>query len=74
MMFSERLEYGKYDFQHLQGTARVQKPVHFREFSEDPSVWANNVGNFLSHPAIFNGLGYEIYAIYMFPLFGIVFD
>ena len=34
MMFSERLEYGKYDFQHLQGTVRVQKPVQFRGFSE----------------------------------------
>ena len=33
MMFSERLEYGKYDFQHLQGTVRVQKPVQFRGFS-----------------------------------------
>ena len=34
MMFSERLEHGKYDFQHLQGTVRVQKPVQFRGFSE----------------------------------------
>ena len=34
MMFSERLEYGKYDFQCLQGTVRVQKPVQFRGFSE----------------------------------------
>ena len=74
MMFSERLEYGKYDFQHLQGTVRVHKYAQFREFSEDQSVWVSNVGNFLSHPAIFNGLGYEIYAIYVFPLFGIVFD
>ena len=34
MVFSERLEYGKYDFQHLQGTVGVQKPVQFRGFSE----------------------------------------
>ena len=33
MMFSERLEYDKYYFQHLQGTVRVQKPVQFRGFS-----------------------------------------
>ena len=33
MMFSERLEYDKYDFQHLQGTVGVQKPVQFRGFS-----------------------------------------
>ena len=55
-LFSERLGHGKYDFQHLQDTARVQKSAQFREFSEDQSVWTNNVGNFLSHPAIFNGL------------------
>ena len=34
MMFSERLQYGKYAFQHLQGTVRVQKPVQFRGISE----------------------------------------
>ena len=34
MMFSERLKYGKYDFRHLQGTVRVQKPAQFRGFSE----------------------------------------
>ena len=35
MMFSERLEHGKYDFHHLQGTVRVRKPAQFRGFSED---------------------------------------
>ena len=40
MMFSERLEYGKYDFQHLQGTVRVQKPVQFRGFSAKSTVFA----------------------------------
>ena len=34
MMFSECLEYGKYDLQYLQGTVRVQNPVQFRGFSE----------------------------------------
>ena len=41
MMFSERLEYGKYAFQHLQGsegTVRVQKPVQFRGFSANRPV------------------------------------
>ena len=32
MMFSERLEHGKYDFQHRQGTVRAQKPAQFRGF------------------------------------------
>ena len=40
MMFSERLEHGKYDFQHLQGTVRAQKPAQFRWFSEDKSLGA----------------------------------
>ena len=40
MMFSERLEYGKYDFQHLQGTVRVQKPVEFRGISAKSTVFA----------------------------------
>ena len=35
MMFSERLEHGKYDLQHLQDTVRAQKPAQFRGFSED---------------------------------------
>ena len=39
-MFSERLEYGKYDFQHLQGTVRVEKPVQFRGFSAKSTVFA----------------------------------
>ena len=38
MVFSERLEHSKYDFQHLQGTARAQKPAQFRGFSEDQSA------------------------------------
>ena len=38
MMFSERLEYGEYDFQHLQGTVRVQKSVQFRGFSAKSTV------------------------------------
>ena len=32
MMFSERLEYGKYDLQHLQGTARIQNLLNFEGF------------------------------------------
>ena len=40
MMFSERLEHGKYDLQHLQDTVRTQKPAQFRGFSEDKSFGA----------------------------------
>ena len=43
MMFSERLEYGKYDFQHLQGTLRCvyghQKPDVLRVYNENQSGW-----------------------------------
>ena len=38
MVFSERLEHSKYDFQHLQGTVRAQKPAQFRCFSEGQSA------------------------------------
>ena len=43
MMFSERLEYGKYDFQPLQGTLRCvyghQKPDVLRVYNENQSGW-----------------------------------
>ena len=38
MVFSERLEHGKYDFQHRQGTVRAQKHAQFRGFSEGQSA------------------------------------
>ena len=45
MMFSERLEHGKYDFQHLQGTVSALKPAQFRGFSmifQPAAVWDPN--------------------------------
>ena len=46
MMFSERLEYGKYDFQHLQGALRCvyghQKPGVLGAQNEDQSGWGPN--------------------------------
>ena len=42
MMFSERLEYGKYDFQHLQGAAWAKKERKNMDFSwifDDFPVW-----------------------------------
>ena len=44
MMFSERLEYGKYDLQHLQDTVRTQKPAQFY------SDFAGNGGKFSEFP------------------------
>ena len=45
MMFSERLEYGKYDFQHLQGAAWAQKITAKTRFLED-FQWFSSVGLF----------------------------
>ena len=46
MMFSERLECGKYDFQHLQDALRCvyghQKPDVLRVYNEDQSGWGPN--------------------------------
>ena len=48
MMFSERLEYGKYDFQYLQGALRCvcgrQKPAVLSVYNDDQSVWGPNGG------------------------------
>ena len=48
MMFSKRLEYGKYDFQYLQGALRCvcgrQKPAVLSVYNEDQSVWGANGG------------------------------
>ena len=45
MMFSERLEHGKYDLKHLQDTVRTQKPAQFY------SDFAGNGGKFSEFPA-----------------------
>ena len=46
MMFSERLQYGKYYFQHLQGALRCvyghQKPDVLGAHNEDQSGWGPN--------------------------------
>ena len=46
MMFSERLECGKYDFQHLQDALRCvygyQKPDVLRVYNEDQSGFGPN--------------------------------
>ena len=52
MMFSERLEYDKYDFQHLQGALRCvyghPKPDVLRAYNDDQSVLGPNGSLLLS--------------------------
>ena len=55
-MFSERLEYGKYDFQHLQDALRCvyghQKSDVLRVYNEDQSGWGQMVAYCLPQMSI----------------------